>query len=313
MKLRQYLVFDIGGTNLKYAVMTEGGKALTKDKVPTVNQDLSSFLASLFQITDKFKKDISGIAICSPGKIDTEHKTIYIGGALPFLDGLNVEKVIGQKYHVPAFVENDGNAAALAEKWQGALKNTKIGVALTLGTAVGGGIIVNEQLLHGNNYQAGEVSMMITDPGQGITNWSAYVGSNTSAVKMIEAINKIAGSKDLNDGKAAFEVIKSGNEEAIRIFEDFCYRVALIIYNMQSVINAEKYIIAGGISAQPLVIKEIQKKLYKIYQSNPGLKNVDYSEIVPDVIAAKLGNDDNLYGALYALLLDLERNKRNNK
>ncbi len=100
-------------------------------------------MQSIYQVADKYQGKYRGIAVCAPGKIDTEHKIIYFGGALPFLDGLNLQETLGEKYKVPVSVENDGKAAALAEQWHGELQDIDDGVRLPLEPA----LVAEQQLI----------------------------------------------------------------------------------------------------------------------------------------------------------------------
>lgn len=302
--MKQYLAFDIGGTNLKYALIGEQGKIIEKDKVEMNTEDLDAFLQSMYQVADQYLDEFEGIAVCAPGKIDTENKIIYFGGALPFLDGLNLQKTFGQKYKVPVNVKNDGKAAALAEQWHGELQNVDDGVAITLGTGVGGGIVVNHRVVHGWTFQAGELSWMITNAEIGTKNMAAYAGYACSAVNMIKKVNLALGNPtNMNDGVAAFKAINAGDLRAIAIFKRYCHNVAVMFVNIQTVINASKFVIGGGISAQPILIDEINNQLHKILENNP---MIGKQMIAPPVVAAKYGNDANLYGALYSLLLELK-------
>lgn len=300
--MEKYLTFDIGGTNLKYALIDEKGHILEKDRVKTNTEDLDSFMASVYEVADKYQDDFSGIAVCAPGKIDTENKVIYFGGALEFLDGLNLQKALGDKYNVPINVENDGKAAALSEQWLGELRGVDTGIAITLGTGVGGGMIVNNRILHGWSFQAGELSWMITNSGIGVKNMAAYSGFTCSAVNMIKKVNLALGNKDLDDGLSAFEAINNGDLRAMAIFKRYCRNVAIMILNIQTVINASKVVIGGGISNQKILIEEINNQLSKILDKNPMIhKQMN----PPEIVSAKYGNDSNLYGALYSLLLEL--------
>lgn len=267
--MKKYLTFDIGGTNLKYALVDENGQILEKDRIKTNAEDLDAFMESMYQVADKYQDAFSGIAVCAPGKIDTENKIIYFGGALPFLDGLNLQETLGQKYGVPISVENDGKTAALSEQWLGELRGVDTGVAITLGTGVGGGIIVNNRILHGWTFQAGELSWMITNSGIGVKNMAAYTGVSCSAVNMIKKVNLATGNKDLDDGLSAFEAINNGDLRAMAIFKRYCRNVAIMIINIQTVINASKFVIGGGISNQKILIDEIDNQLHKILDNNP--------------------------------------------
>lgn len=302
--MKKYLSFDIGGTNLKYALIDEKGYILEKDRVKTNTENLDAFMESMYQVADKYQDEFSGIAVCAPGKIDTDNKIIYFGGALPFLDGLNLQDALGKRYNVPIGVENDGKAAALSEQWLGELHDVNTGVAITLGTGVGGGIVVNNRVLHGWSFQAGELSWMITNSGIGVKNMAAYTGFTCSAVNMVKKINLALGNKDLDNGLNAFEAINNGDLRALAIFKRYCRNVAIMIINIQTVINASKVVIGGGISDQKILIEEINNQLHKILENNP---MIGKQMIAPEVVAAKHGNDSNLYGALYALLLELDK------
>ena len=102
--MKKYLSFDIGGTNLKYALIDEKGQIIEKDRVKTSTENLDAFMESMYQVADKYQAQFEGIAICAPGKIDTENKIIYFGGALKFLDGLNLQEALWDKYNVPISV-----------------------------------------------------------------------------------------------------------------------------------------------------------------------------------------------------------------
>lgn len=299
--MNEYLCFDIGGTNLKYALISEKGEIKEKGSVATPKDNLNDFLTELFKVADQYQEKFSGIAISSPGKIDRKNKIIHFGGALPFLDGLNVQKEIGDKYHVPVSVENDGKAATLCELWFGELKDIDSGALLTLGTGVGCGVIVNDQLLRGVHFQAGELSYMILDHEIAAKNMQGCAGFMGSAVNMVRTINRKLENIDYSDGKAAFAAIKAGNPVAKKIFEEYCRSIAIIILNLQTVVDSRKIVIGGGISSQELLIKGIKQQFKKLIGENPMLEE---QITTPTIVAAKFHNDANLLGALYALLSD---------
>lgn len=303
-KMTQYLVYDVGGTNLKYALMDHSGNILTKGKVVSPD-NLPAFKQALIDIADQFEGEFTAIAMCAPGKIDVHEKTIYYGGALTYLDGFNLEENLGARYQVPVSVENDGKAAALAEQWLGELKGVDTGAIMTLGTGVGGGIIANGTLLHGRDFQAGELSWMLLRAGEGLKKITSYTAYLCSAVQMIERINEALGNDQLDDGLAAFAAINRQEPVASDIFKDYCANIAQMILNVQTVINGEKIVIGGGISAQPILLDEINYQFEKLLSSNEMLGG---QIIPPEIVAAHFQNDANLYGALYALLLQLDEN-----
>lgn len=296
--MTKYLSIDIGGTNVKYAELNEAGDVIAKDKVKT-QQNLDDFLAEIDQIVEKFQADgLSGIAFCAPGKI--EDTTIRFGGALPFLDGVDFAKRY-EKLGLPIAVVNDGKASALAESWLGSLKGVKNGAAIVLGTGVGGGIIVNGQLLAGEHFQAGELSFGILNVDK--TGYDAMAGSYGSAVQMVERVNQAIDNADATDGLAAFATINAGQPEAVAIFKNYCKNVAYLILNVQSVVDLKRIAIGGGISAQDAVIDGIREAIDEIREEIPIIK---LTLTPPEIVRAQFMNTANIYGALYNLLLKVE-------
>lgn len=301
--MSHYLSVDIGGTNIKYALFDHSGNILNKGKVVTPKENLTQFLNSLFKIIEKNKPEsLTGIGVSVPGKVDTQTRTIYFGGALPFLDGVKLGQIIKAKYNLEVNLENDGKAAALAEMWLGEMKGVSAGAVLVLGTAIGSGLIVGGDLQRGSHYQAGELSFMKLNGSKPYA--ESYAGFRASAVQMISSINKLVKYPDLTDGIHAFEVINSDNKQAKEIFDEYCYNIAMIIQNIQAVIDLEKIAIGGGISPQPLVIENIRYQYMKILDEVPFIGKM----ITPvKIVKAKFDSEANLYGALYALLTRLDR------
>lgn len=186
------------------------------------------------------------------------------------------------------------------------LKDIKNGAAIILGTGVGGGIIINGQLLAGSHFQSGELSYMIMDPTQTKSTEDSpmgprFTGGTLSAVGLIKKINELTKHEDLLDGLTAFKELEAGaNQQVTSLFENYCHHVACLIMNIQSVVDLEKFVIGGGISAQPLVIKGINQAYDDLYHTNEA---VALTLCRPQITVAKFNNDTNLYGALYQLLL----------
>lgn len=295
---KNYVSIDIGGTEIKCARLDRAGNILEKWKRPTPHNK-EDFMKAIDRIVkDHCVKEIKGIAFCAPGKI--EKTEIHFGGSLPFLEGVDFAKVY-QGLHIPVAVINDGKAAILAEEWLGNLKDIANCAALILGTAVGGGIIVNGRLLNGVHYQAGEVSFIqLNCHAKHDEGFKGYVGQDVSAVHMINEVNKALGNTNLNDGPQAFEAINCGDPVANKIFTEYCYRLALLIMNIQTVVDVQRIAIGGGISAQPILVKRVNDAYDKIADNAPLYKE---TLTKPEIVNTKFQNDANLYGALYNLLL----------
>lgn len=298
---KNYLSIDIGGTNVKYAELNNAGNIIEQGKIKT-SHDKEQFLKNNDQIVEKYvKKEIKGIAFCAPGKI--AHTKIHFGGALPFLDGIDFA-VRYKKYDIPVTVINDGKASVLAENWLGSLKDMQNCAAITLGTGVGGGIIVNGKLLNGAHFQAGELSFLqlnMKEPG-----FDGFAGGYASAVQMIRNVNEAIENDDETDGLAAFEAINNGNEKAKKIFDEYCKRIAAIIIDIQAVVDLDAIAIGGGISAQPIVVQGINQAYDKVLADNELIRKTFTR---PKIVEAKFKNGANLYGALYNLFIHVNGEK----
>jgi predicted NBD/HSP70 family sugar kinase len=296
-----YLSIDIGGTNIKYGVIDHSGTMISKDKIATPANDKDVFLRTIFNLISVNYPDIKGVALSCPGKIETDTGTVYFGGSLPFLDGVSFKQLIHEKYpDLLIAVTNDGKAAALAEKWLGVLRDHPNSAAIVLGTGVGGGIIVNNQLLPGAHFQAGELSMMIND--QSASGLDELVGFNGSAVNLVANIAHKLSLPDDKDGIAAFKYVHSENPIALRALHTYCRRIAVLILNIQTVVDLTRFAIGGGISGDESVVPAINTAYDALLTEFPLIANT-FSR--PEIVRARFGNDANLYGALYGLLLDV--------
>ncbi|MGV2999549.1 ROK family protein [Streptococcus suis] len=295
--MKHYLAIDVGGTHIKYALMQEDGAIISSDKMVTPKRSLEAFLTSLFDIITPYQEELSGVAFSVPGKVDTHTGTIYFGGALTYLDRLCLKQVIQERYNLPASVQNDAKAAALAELWLGSLKGVSDAAVIVLGTGVGGGIILDGQLRMGPHFQAGELSLSVLEASK--PEVEKMVGFIGSAVLMIEKVNQAIGHPDLKDGQTAFQAISKGDTRALPIFQTYCRQIAYLILNLQAFLDLSTYAIGGGISSQPLLIEEINRQFSKVIEGSP-LLSMNVADLA--IIPTHFGNDANLYGALYQFL-----------
>lgn len=299
--MKNYLSIDIGGTNIKYGILNRAGQIIEKDRIKTPD-NLADFMQIMDQIISQYIEEIRGIAFSCPGKIDAQTGTIYFGGALTYLHKLPLAQTIQDKYQVPVAVENDGKAAALAELWLGNLQGVSEGAAIVLGTGVGGGVIMDGKLRKGVHDQAGEFSFLINN--KDAAGLSRFTALNTSAVNMIRTCAKQLQLTDESDGLAVFQAINQQDERVMPIFKQFCQSVGILILNIQAVVDLDQFVIAGGISAQPVVTETIRAE-YNAYLDS--LQAASKMITRPAIVSAKFFNDANLYGALYHLLLQIDQ------
>ena len=161
--MKAYMVFDIGGTYIKYAVMNEHGMKLESGKVPTPQEGLEIFLQKTSEIVTQYRQSYAfqGIALSSPGAVDV--KSGYIGGAsaIPYIHGVPMTDLIRERTGLDVSIENDANCAALAEGWLGAAKETDYYICIVIGTGIGGSIVMNHTILRGASLHGGEFGYMI--------------------------------------------------------------------------------------------------------------------------------------------------------
>ncbi|WP_128100268.1 ROK family protein [Paenibacillus sp. DCT19] len=291
-----YLVMDLGGTFVKYALMSSGGDIVFKDKRPTRRTNLQELEEVLYSIIDaQERSSLQGIAISCPGTIDVETGMVYHGGFFPFLHEINLAKLLADRYDIDVSIENDGKCAALAELWLGSVKHAKDSIVLVLGSGIGAGIIVEGKLQRGASLSAGEVSYIMSkiDP---VTKEATYFGLDCSAVGMVQQIGEKKGLQDPTDGAAVFEFINQQDPEATEIFNNYCLNVAVQIMNLQYILDPELFAIGGGISAQPVLLERLEWAIDELKRLNP------FHKASPKITACTFRNDANLYGALYHFL-----------
>lgn len=276
--------------------MENNGTIKMKDKFPTTAKSAEELVEQMVEKWRPYQQDVTGIAVSCPGVVNTETGVIYQGGALLFMHEKNLAEMLARECHVPVVLQNDAKSAALAELWLGVAKDVDSAAILTLGSGVGGGIIMNGKLQSGFNLMAGEVSFIQTSFDTEKLR-GKFFGRAGSAVELIKRIATKKNLADKKDGEQVFEWINQGDEEAQAIFDDYIYGLASQVLNIQYLIDPEIIAIGGGISAQPIVVKRLNKAIEEIKASNP------FHGARPKIVTCHFQNDANLYGALYNFFL----------
>jgi predicted NBD/HSP70 family sugar kinase len=163
--MKKYLCLDIGGTAIKYSVYNELGESDIAVKSALVQQtsEGTEIMDNVVKIvSDTLEREtIAGICISSAGVVDaTLGKVIYSGYTIPNYTGTPIKAILEEKFAIPCEVENDVNCACLGEYWLGAGRNSSSLICLTVGTGVGGAIMLEDQLVHGYSHTAGEIGYM---------------------------------------------------------------------------------------------------------------------------------------------------------
>ena len=289
------LSVDIGGTFIKYALMSRNGNMISRGKIATPKEGRDELVETIGRLFDEMP-DVEGIAICMPGIIDPENGYCVTGGALRYNDDFYFRHVLYERCPVRIVMENDAKCAAMAEAGMGALKDVCDGLVLIFGTMIGGGIIHDHRLYRGKHFSAGEVSYIIPHARQRASYdnvWGNLCG--TPRLCRIYAERKGLDPSDV-DGLLVFNAVNAGEKEARDSLSSFTREIAVQIFNLQTVLDPEKIAIGGGISAQPALIEYIRRHLDQLYSDCP------YQIPRAEIVTCKFQNDANLYGALQCYL-----------
>ena len=297
--MAQYLVLDIGGTFIKYAIMDGEGQFIEQGKVPAVTDSEEGTLGALADVREAVAAyDYEGVAISMPGRIDTAKGIAHTGGAFQWVHNYPAAEKYGAVFGKPCTVANDGKCAASAENWIGALSDVNSGAVLVLGTGIGGGIVINKQVWMGATGGAGELSAFITNH-EGVKNglgwgnigimWAAHISAGSIT-------GKYAALKGLDhaDGIMLFDAYDAGDPIAKDVLKVFGEEAAAGICSLQSVLDLERYAIGGGISARPETTQIIKDAVDALF--DPYVEFLPYGK--PEIVTCKFGNEANLIGAL---------------
>ena len=292
---KQYLVLDIGGTFIKYAIMDENANFVEQGKVPANTMSEEATLKSLADVRDAVADyDYEGVAISMPGRIDTAKGWAYTGGAFTWLHDYPAAEKYGAIFGKPCTIANDGKCAAIAESWSGALADVDSGAVLVLGTGVGGGIVLNRKVWMGVSGGAGELSWLVCDFP---TIHEGHAGSAIWAGKIAAGaiVPKFGLAKGLAnaDGVMLFDAYEAGDPDAKAIMDDYAVWASSGIITLQAVLDLPRYAVGGGISARPETTTLIRDAVDKLFEMHPYLP---FSK--PEIVTCKYGNEANLIGAL---------------
>lgn len=294
----EYLAIDIGGSSIKYAILDENINFIDRGSTPTPMDSIENFMDTIFSLYDKYSHNISGIAISMPGIIDSKNGLAITGGALTYIQNMNIVEMLHRHCNLPVVIGNDAKCAAYAEVGYGSLKDVNDAVVIILGTGIGGCIIKDRKVHNGKNFAAGEFSSIKTDAKKGYElyqHW-CYINGICGLLKLVQ---QYLATDTVYSGKEIFDMANSGNSKVIDAIDKFSEYIAIQIYNLQAIYDPERVAIGGGISSQPLLIELIQKNIDKI---TVAAKIMGFPIAKADVVPCKFRNDANLLGAYYQLI-----------
>lgn len=295
--MRNFMVYDIGGSSVKWSVMTESGEFLKSGKIQ-IAETINEFFLRLANNVNEFKGEfnLQGIAISAPGAVDSKSGIIGGASALPYIHGPNFKEILLEMTGLTVAIENDANCAALGECWLGAAKDSMDSAFVVCGTGIGGAIVKGKRIHTGVHKHGGEFGYCLVDidiKNNKYLSWSK-AGSTYAMAKFIADRKGI--SMDNFDGLKAFQLFDNGDEIAIEEVDRFFKYMAIGIFNIQYTYDPEVIVIGGAISEREGFIEVINKKLDELLKSNSD------ATIKPVIRKCQYGNDANKLGALYNFL-----------
>jgi glucokinase len=294
------LCFDIGGTFIKYGVVDINGKILYKNKVSTPKNNCKVSIPNIICCEAKEirkKYNIVSIGISTAGQVDSNAgEIIFAADNIPEYTGTNFKGIVKEELGIKCYVENDVNAAALGELWLGSGQGENTFLCITLGTGIGGAIIINRTLYKGAGGNAGELGhMIINENGEKCAcslNGCYERYASTSA--LVRAYAKAVDIESINGQKIINKVI-AGDKIAIRVYDEFIDHIVNGLVGITHIIDPGLIIIGGGISeAGEMFFDEINRRFKKKVIAS-------YSKYTK-IVKAALGNDAGLIGACYITL-----------
>ncbi|OLU36259.1 ROK family protein [Ileibacterium valens] len=250
---REFICIDIGGTAIKYGVITNQDEVLLQKETPT-NAKILGGKGLAQKVHDLCKQliqefpNVEGIAISTAGVVDTEKtEIIHASNAIPGYIGVNYREELAD-LNLPVEVENDVNSAGLSEYVSGSAKGTKSALILTIGTGIGGCFIEEGRLSHGNTYSACEVGYIPID-GVAFQDQAA-----TSALVRSVAMLKDEPECEWN-GRRIFECAENGDEVCEAEIEKLARRIGKGIASLCFILNPQVVVLGGGIMARQDILR----------------------------------------------------------
>lgn len=314
-KLMLYVGVDLGGTNIAAGIVDKEGRILLKKSVPTLRQrkpeaiiqDMCKLIDSLIGERGLTYGDIESIGIGSPGLHDRQNGVTIYNSNLGFRN-VPVRDMVQKHIDKPVYIENDANCAAIAESVAGAARGEEHAVVITIGTGIGGGVIINRKLYAGFNGAGGELGhAVIALDGEPCSCgrrgcWEVY----SSATALIRQTKKAAqndpdskiwelvgGDIDRIDAKTAFDAAKSGDETGKNVVERYIELFAEGLANIVNIFQPGVIVIGGGVSKEgEYLLAPLREKVKEKACCFEGIGE-------PRIVAAKMGNDAGIVGAAF--------------
>lgn len=308
-----YLGIDLGGTNIAVGLVSEMGQILARKSVPTRAERAAEEIAATMAETAKTllreagveESELISVGIGSPGAVDSEAGVIVSACNLHF-SNTPLREMMAQYFTCPVYVENDANCAAWAEAVAGAARGTRDSLMITLGTGVGGGIVIGGRLYGGMNNYGGEFGHMIIADGGELCACGrrGCVEAYSSATALIRDTKRaaeahpesilgvIAAREGGYSGKTVFAAAEQGDAAAQEVLDGYVRHLAIAAINLIRIFQPEVLVVGGGVArAGEALLSPLRDRVSDIYGSYVT------EEKRTKIKEAALGNDAGIVGA----------------
>ena len=315
---KQELVFaaDLGGTHLRVATVDRNGKITCRQIQPTPQAEKpNEIVHALIDAVRECEREIAGtgdaisaVSIAVPGTVNVAEGVVVKAPNVPCLDGFRLGAALESELEWPVILENDANAAAIGEMWQGAGRGHRTIICVTLGTGVGGGIILDGKLWRGANGSAAEIGHIGVDPFAGVPCTCGSRGclevyaSATAIVRMTREAGPrypksvLHNTEDLTSEKI-YQAGKEGDELAIEVFRQMGVYLGIGLASLINVLNPEIVVIGGGLSNG-----------WELFEKHMHQQILERAFPVParcvKIVRAECGDDAGLLGAARLAFVD---------
>lgn len=298
---------DLGGTNVRLAAINSEGKILGRSRGQTPrSSDSTAIVVAISKMADELRQTLSGelrasvFAAAVPGVIDSANGLIVHSPNLPELDGADFSSKLSELLGLPVVLENDANAAAIGENWLGASRGLGNSICITLGTGVGGGIILDGSIFRGADGNAGEVGHICVVPdgppcGCGGRGCLEQYSSASAIVRMARELlfeypeSSLANSESLSSA-SVFAAGKAGDSLALEVFRRAGFYLGIVSASLINLLNPEAIVIGGGASAGwELFIRQTMSQIEQRAFRRPAER--------VKIVRAILGDDSGILGA----------------
>ncbi|MEW9500419.1 ROK family glucokinase [Jeotgalibacillus marinus] len=309
---------DIGGTTIKIAFVLDQGEIVEKWEIPTnkSNKGVSiipdiaaSIKLKMVQYSIK-KETVLGIGVGAPGPVNRQTGILYTGVNIGWDEPVALRDELQQLTGLPVVIENDANVAAIGEMWKGAGDGARDVVCVTLGTGVGGGVIVNGDIAHGVKGAAGEIGHITAVPENGYyCNCGKYgcletVASATGVIRLaMDALKESNAPSTLREvlavtgqlsSKEIFDAATMGDLVATQVVQKLSFYLGLALANLGGALNPEKIVIGGGVSQSGDTLLNPLREKFKQFAFSTVAESTT-------IEVATLGNDAGVIGAAWLI------------